>query len=313
MKFWIIIMILMITILLGIVIYLTWENRDSNKLVLKVLSFFLVGLLSIIITVLLQDKKEDIVYSTNSAMLVDSSGYPVIMSPTIDKKDDYSLKVLMALRDNNISINDKVASQPISTNQDDQFYFDLFTRSFISLFEELFFQGWYIDYKYNELQGSRSWGPKENVPSTQVSSSELNLYQDSIFNVNTPGIHNGIIHLPKGTKVSCNRNKFSNEIIFENKYFTYKIFIRTSGFHIGYGKYEPILSGLQNKGSSYYFEIQTICKFNDWYPNNPKIKKYDTWVKNTNKIIDYNFNSWKNFENINIPQNGYTRMIAWQQ
>lgn len=277
---------LLIILVLGLlvsVIYLTWENRDSNTLILKVLSFFTVGLLSIILTVLLQDKKEDIYYKTTTALFVDEKNYPIVVTDHIEKKDFLVLDLVTSLENKDLynSMNYK------------EYNFNFISRVFINLMENIFYKSWYIEHNYNKLTNSTSWGPKGNEESDFVKIENINIFTNQDFKVNIEGINDNGFNIPKNTKILYEFDSHSKKMIFENKYFTYTIEISFNQFWRGFGKFSNIFQNYE--GSTYYYDIKTHCTFSELYPNNPMVKKYEEWVNNTNDLIDFHFNSLKSF------------------
>lgn len=302
MKVYIVIAFLIALIIFALVIYLTWENRNSNVLQLKVLSFFVVGLLSILLTILLQEQKEDIEFSTTSSLIVDSEGLPYILSNGIDKKDSYMIRVLS-------TINNDIKQKISNKDEYNSVYFDLFTRTFIHFLEEIYSKGWYINYDYNELTNTTRWGAKESLGSERILTQSFDLYDDKDFNALIPGIHEHYIEVPEGVKLSLEVKPFQKLIVFKNKYMTYSIQLLGGSFHMGLGKHSKLIKkqGL----STYYYEIKTLCQFNKLYPNNPMIKKYQEWVETMNDLIDSHFNTLKSLETYEVNPHDMTRLITW--
>jgi hypothetical protein len=280
--------ILVVLLLVG-VIYLTWENRDSNTLVLKVLSFFTVGLLSIVLTVFLQDKKESINYKTTTTLFVDKNEYPITYTYNIEKKDDLILDVLTSL--NKVDLKNETFYKEIN-----QYQQDFISRVFIHLLEKIFYNGWYVNYSYNKLTNGTSWGRKGNEKSDLLEISDIDIFENPNFKFKVEGIFDKGIKIPKGTEVFFNKDHHIKTITFKHKYFTYKIEIVFNSFWKGFGKYKNLFQNFE-EGSTYYFDIKTSCTFSELYPNNPMIKKYEEWVNNTNKIIDFHFNTYRSIEN----------------
>ena len=285
--------ILVIILLLGVV-YLTWENRDSSSLTYKVLSFFTVGLLSMIITVFLQDKKPDINYKTTTVQFIDKDEYPVIFTQHIEEnKDRITLDVLTSLE--KIDLNNKLYDREVSDYQ-----FDLMGRIFIAFLENLFMKSWYIDYDYNQLTGGTTWGSKGKVEMDFINIDKINIFKNPNFKFKVAGTSKDGFYVPKGTKISYFYDDYEKHIIFNHKYFTYKIELSFNSFRQGFSKYENLFYGLE--GRTYYYDIKTTCKFSEWFPYNPMVKKYEDWVNNTNHLIDFYFNSYKNLQEYDISK-----------
>lgn len=288
-------MIVFIVILFIGVIYLTYENRDSNKLVLKVLMFFIVGMMTLLLTVLLQEKEENINYSTTTAMLIHNNGYPYVATPHLEEKDTKVLEVLSAIKDSNRSLEDKIITRENGV-ANSNFYLELTTRTLLALFQEKFFRAWKVKFETDELSSTHTWGADGDYAGDSISVDNLDLFNDDIF-VDLPTIRWGKeFKIPSGTKMIAKKTgEYQKEIIFKNKYFTYQIILRVKMSHLGFGKYTTILK-TGDFGTSHYYDIITKCTFSEFYPNNPMIKVYKDWVYTTNEIIDYYFNSLKNLK-----------------
>ena len=162
--------IFILVIVLLTVVYLTWENRGSNELLLKVFSFFMIGLLSIFLAIFFQNKKEDIVYKTTTSIFVDNNNLPIIYIPNIEGKDHILLEVLSTMNENNISLENN------SFDETRDFLFDLVSRSFINMFETLYHDSWYIKYDYNELTNATTWGKKGEEQSDFISINDVDIF-----------------------------------------------------------------------------------------------------------------------------------------
>ena len=289
--------------------WLIWENRGSNSLLIKYYSIVLVGLITVSIFVLYQDKKEDIVYETSTVLFIDKKKNPIILVNSLEGKDQFIEKVFSELT--NIELESEKYYK--NNNKEGDFYLDFITRTFINMFENVYYETWDIDYKYDELTNYLNWEHKYRLENKHINISDLNIFtnQNFKFSLIENVLNKEGFNIPKDTEVIIDNKTHNKTIKFNNKYFTYTITIDRKKYYSGYEQFSTIYGNELLIGGHYYFDIKTHCEFFKYFSSNPKVEVYQEWITNTNNLIDFFYNTNKNIRksieknNMNIQNNRY--------
>lgn len=299
-----IILIAVSAILIGLVITYSWFNRDSDRVVLTLITAMTIGSLGFITKESISNKTESFSKVFPVAVFYGLPDYK-----PLNIKLPYWFDLSMCLQ--NIDPKDIPKSEKQIVNFDfaNKKYFDAVQYIVVKTIFEKFGKGWNVKVRRTQTPNgeSLSWSNTEDKGKEITIIDFLKYFPNNEYV--KLGLHNnlakpfgGIAVFPPDTdiKIEHNDNFSETTMKFSTKYISMNIKISLSSSSVGIGEYSKLLgvpSALDRRnseegdklGNSVYL-IEVSAKQNYWLNGHPEMKKHRNWADSITELLDSKFN-----------------------
>ena len=298
-----IILIVISATLIGLVITYSWFNRDSDRVVLTLITAMTLGSLGFITKESISNKIE-----------IDSKVFPVAVFyglpnyMPLNIKLPYSFDISMCLQ--NINPEEIPKKEIVDLDFANKKYFDALQYLIVKTIFEKFHNGWNVKVKRIHTPNgvALSWSNSEEK-GKEIKIQEFFKHTPNNYFVNLelqndiPDFHGGKAIFPPDTSYSIETNdKHNSSLIKMNtKYISMDIKFSQSSSSIGIGEYSKLLdipSALDRRnagsvadklGNSVYM-IEISIKQNYWLNGHPEMKKHRNWADSIIELLNSQFN-----------------------
>ena len=299
-----IILIALSAIFIGVVIIYSWFNRDSDRVVLTLMTAMTIGAVGFIAKESISNKLEKFSKEIPVAVFY---GFPDYMPLKIQLPYSYDLELCMQSIDpKDIPVNDL---NRVDLDFAGDKYFDAIQFAVISTIFHGFEKSWNIKTTQTRTPHgqSLSWRNIKEEGGVITASEFLNNLSDNYFV--KLGLHNnlelfgGKAMFPPNTKVEVSSEEINYRnlrISFTNRYITLIIKIWQSESSVGVGEYKkllglsnelnPLTSSYDDKYGNAVYLIEVSAEQNYWLNGHPEMQKYRNWANSITNLINNKFN-----------------------
>lgn len=300
-----IILIVISSALIGLVITYSWFNRDSDRVILTLVTAMTLGALGFITKESISNKMED---SSKSFPVAVFYGLPNYTPLNIKLPYSFDLNVCMGniIAENMPLKENKILDLDFANKK----YFDAIQYLIIKTIFEKFHHGWNVKVKriHTPNGESLSWSNSEGK-GKEIKIQEFFEHLPSNYFVNLglqkdiPKFFGGEAIFPPDTTFSIESNdKFNHSLIKLNtRYISMEISLSESSSSIGIGEYSKLFSipsalDRNNSGSigdtlgNSVYMIEIHIKQNYWLNGHPEMKKHRDWADSITELLNSKFN-----------------------
>ena len=284
--------------------YLTWQNREMQRVAEIAATVILVAILGGLASVAVSLKPQQKALS-----------FPVVYFYNADTMnplalEDMSREELAAGDRNGVSASfpiQKLRGLRTIPLEDDALggraYFDVVTYLVLKELFQFFSRGWNIRVSRFDLPGATqtSFGPNEQANdygepacSVVLSWNEMSSLFPSAVIVGHPDSHmtnNSLscICLPPGTSITATDGEHSRVITLKNRFVSLEISINRNTSQRGLGEFHSLLGfdrGMDDKYITSSYIVTLRADFSRWYTGHPKRRHYENWIGNVFSILE---------------------------
>ena len=299
-----IILIAISALLVGLVITYSWFNRDSDRVVLTLVTAMTLGALGFITKESISNKVEKFTKTIPVAVFYSTPNYR-----PININLPYSFDLGMCMQ--NIDPNTIPASESSSVNIDfaQDMYFDAIQYTVIKNIFQRFSKSWNVEAtRIRTPNGtSLSWHHIDEA-GKEISISEFfeiipnNCFAKMNLHKDLPKPFGGQATFPPGTKIRYEADEGNYEalITLSNKYIELVIKISKNSSSIGLGEYAKLLGiasasdrlsiSDQNGYGNSVFMVEVNAKQSHWLNGHPEMIKHRNWANAIAELLDSEFN-----------------------
>lgn len=298
-----VILIVVSATLIGLVITYSWFNRDSDRVILTLVTAMTLGSLGFITKESISNKIES-----------DSKVFPVAVFYSLPNymplniKLPYFVDLSMCLQ--NIDPKEIPKNQIVDLDFASKKYFDALQYLIIKTIFEKFSHGWNVKVKRIHIPNgeSLSWSNSE-AKGKEITIQEFlqHIPNNSFVNLglqnDIPDCHGGKAIFPPDIsyKIEIDDNLNNSLIKLNTKYISMEINLSKSSSSIGIGEYSKLFGipdafdrrnagcSADKLGNSVYM-IDINIKQNYWLNGHPEMKKYRNWADSIAKLLNSQFN-----------------------
>lgn len=287
-------------LIIGVIIY-SWFNRDSDRVILTLVTAMTIGALGFITKESISNKTEK---SSTEFPVVAFYGAPDYRPLNI--KLPYGHELRMCLQElKNEDIPKDTSYVVIEFGQDK--YFDALEYLIIKEIFKRFNQSWNVVAKQTYVPSGKSlsWKSLENPGEEVLLADILKNFSDNYFvklglHKNTPEYFGGKAIFPPDTDIAVkHEDKFhKTTIAFTNNYIKLNITFSDSTSSVGIGEYTKLLGGSGgplNMGSpqpygNAAYSLQIDVEQNLWLNGHPDMKTHRNWANSIIELLESTFN-----------------------
>lgn len=296
-----IILILISVALIALVVTYSWFNRDSDRVILTLVTAMTLGSLGFITKESISNKTESVSKTFPVAVFYSIPNYT-----PLNIKLPYRFDLHMCLQ--NIKPTDLPKSETINFKFANKKYFDALQYLIVKTIFEKFGQGWNVNVKRiqtpsgESLSWSNSEGKGKEIRIKEFFKQIQNNYFVNLGMQNDiPDFHGGKAIFPPDISYNIETNdKYNSSLIKLNtKYISMEIKLSYSSSILGIGEYSklfgfsPVLDiknpGTVKLGHSVYM-IEISIKQNYWLNGHPEMKKHRNWANSITELLNSQFN-----------------------
>jgi len=290
-------------ILFGLVITYSWFNRDSDRVVLTLLTVMTIGAFGFIAKELISNKIERISKEIPVAVFYGLPDYR-----PLNIKLPYSFDLNLCIQN--------IAQKEIPKNNNDtvdiefasKIYFDAVQYIFIKTLFERFGRSWFVNAKRTRGSSGDSLS-RQHVPEKgkEILIADILKYiPDNYFvklgmykNLTEPFGGKAIFPPSTDIKVETNPRGQQTKMMFATTYISLNITMSMSSSTIGLGEYSrmmglsPVIDRNDPQSGKYgnsVFLIELIAEQNFWLNGHPEMKKHRIWAESIINLLDSHFN-----------------------
>ena len=288
-------------ILIGLVITYSWLNRDSDRVILTLVTAMTIGSLGFITKESISNKTDEYHRSFPIAVFYGLPDYR-----PLNIKLPYTIDLSYCLQE--IDPKDLPKNKNIDFDFAQSKYFDALQYVIIKTIFEKFSNGWNVTVNRIKTPNGEmlSWN------NTEEKGKEITIKE---FYKNIPknhyvalGLHNNILDnlggkaiFPSDTEIEINLRKDDNEqsMKFTTEYISLEINMRHTTSIIGIGEYSRLLgmpstislgSDEVNKLGNSVYLLDINVQQNYWLNGHPDMKKHRNWADSIVELLDSKFN-----------------------
>lgn len=296
-------LILISVALICLVITYSWFNRDSDRVILTLVTAMTLGSLGFITKESISNKTESISKTFPVAVFYSIPNYT-----PLNIKLPYGFDLHMCLQ--NIKPDDLPKTNIMDFDFANEKYFDALQYLIVKTIFEKFGQGWNVNVKRihtpngESLSWSNSEGKGKEIKIKEFFKQIPNNYFVNLGLQNDiPNFHGGKAIFPPDISYNIETNDKSNSslIKFNTKYISMEIKLSYSSSIIGIGEYSKLFgissaldrrnagSDTDKLGNSVYM-IEISIKQNYWLNGHPEMKKHRNWANSITELLNSQFN-----------------------
>lgn len=299
-----IILIAVSAILIGLVITYSWLNRDSDRVILTLITAMTIGSLGFITKESITNKTESISRVFPVAVFY---GLPNYMPLNI--KLPYSFDLRMCLQSIEQKDIPETESEVVDFDFANKKYFDAIQYLVVKTIFEKFGRGWNVKVRriHTPNGESLSWSNTEDK-GKEITIEEFFEYLPNNYFVklgllsNIPEPFGGKAVFPPDTDINIESgDNFSETLMqFSTKYISMDIKLSQSSSSIGIGEYSKLFgitsaldrrnSGEAGKLGNSVYLVEVNIKQNYWLNGHPEMKKHRNWADSIAELLDSKFN-----------------------
>ncbi|MCG8316407.1 MAG: hypothetical protein MI976_24615 [Pseudomonadales bacterium] len=287
-------------LIIGVIVY-SWFNRDSDRVILTLVTAMTIGALGFITKESISNKVEK--FSTEFPVVA-FFGLPDYRP--INIKLPYEHELSMCLQE--VKPEDLPKDNAfIQIGYGSEKYFDAFEYLVIKEIFNRFGQSWNVIAKQTQTPNGKSlsWKSLGDSGEEVLLDNILKKIPENYFvklgvHANTPAVFGGKAVFPPNTEISVVREeeRKSVSILFENRYINLTVKLSQSTSSVGLGEYSRLLgSGQQhiNVGDQhqygnavYLLSIDLVQTF--WLNGHPEMKTHRNWANSIVQLLNNTFN-----------------------
>ena len=299
-----IILIAVSAILIGLVIIYSWFNRDSDRVILTLVTAMTIGSLGFITKESISNKAESFSRTFPVAVFYGLPNYT-----PLNIKLPYSFDLRMCLQNLNPKDIPETKNEIVDIDFASKKYFDAIEYLVTKTIFEKFGRGWNVKVRriHTPNGESLSWSNTEDKGKEITIKEFLKFLPNNYFvklglQNDIPEPFGGKAVFPPDTVISIESNdKFSETLMsFSTKYISLDVKISQSSSSIGIGEYTKLFgipSALDRRnagegdrlGNSVYL-VEVNVKQNYWLNGHPEMKKHRNWADSISELLDSKFN-----------------------
>lgn len=314
-----ILLIIASAILIGLVITYSWFNRDSDRVVLTLITAMFIGSIGFITKESISNKLEK---SNISFPIAVFYGLPDYRPLKI--KLPYSFDLGMCVQNLNVSDLPATSSETIDISFGSEIYFQAIEWSIIKSIFEKFSNGWNVQVRKVKTPGGTqlSWSnTKEKGDVYTIKDFSVNFPRNRFIDLgllsDMPKGLGGQITLPPNTSIQVTSNNDPEKlnqrtILLKTQYVTLTISLNTSTSTIGMGEYSPLLGipsamdrrnagGEADKVAYSVYLLNIDIEQNYWLNGHPKMKSHREWANSISELL-YNRFSYEHIHSEHMKQ-----------
>jgi hypothetical protein len=299
-----VILIAISTILIGLVIIYSWLNRDSDRVILTLVTAISISALGFITKESISNKLETASKEFPVAVFFAAPDYK-----PLNIKLPYHFDLSMCLQNIPESELPKNESGAVDISFAQEKYFDAIQFVLVKSIFEKFGQGWNVKVRRTHTPNgmSLSWQNSESTGNEILlkdflSKIENNFFIDNDLIDTDLGVFGGKAIFPPDLlfEIQESKDTTGNAIKLKTKYISMDIILSKSSSSMGIGEYSKFFNipsafdrrnGPEaNKYGNSVFLVQTNIKQNYWLNGHPEMKKYRNWADSIAELLDTKFN-----------------------
>jgi len=289
-------------LIIGVIIY-SWFNRDSDRVILTLVTAMTIGALGFITKESISNKVEKV-----------SKEFPVVVffgTPDyrpLNIQLPYGHELSMCLQE--IKKDDLPEdSENVDIGYGSEKYFDALQYLIVKEIFKRFSQSWNVIAKQTQMPGGKSlsWQSLGDLGKEIHINEVLRRFPDNYFltqgvHENIPAVFGGKAIFPPTIKISIENSKNLKQTIInlDTDYIKVTISLAASGSSIGIGEYSRLL-GLttsrqhinladQQKYGNAVYNLEIKAEQNMWLNGHPDMKTHRNWANSIIELLDNTFN-----------------------
>lgn len=296
-------------VILAATMWLGWQNRASEKIVLTVLPALAIGATGALVTILFSLRVETrkvefpsvFIFDKDSKMPLEAieqsyfSGKPNSfvaghIAQEMTKKDT-------SLRDDR------------TVEKGDALYFDILLRMVLDVLFRLYIYNWDVKISHFDLpHGTQSrWGPQLDAPNPEfITWDEIKKWIPDARTLDIDPDRFTKMAVPYGTKISVKTDSrkednepYKRSFIIKNPFVTLSISIARAGGVIGVGSLRRLLGYSEDTNNRFWtstYIMDLAAEFNPLRSGHPDMPRYHRWVDALFEELQASFDARKHWE-----------------
>lgn len=294
--------ILSAALVVGVIIY-SWFNRDSDRVILTLVTAMTIGSLGFITKESISNKIEKVSKEFPVAVFFGVPDYR-----PLNIKLPYGHELSMCLQEiKNEDLPKDIENVDISYGQDK--YFDALQYLIIKEIFKRFSKSWNVVAKQTHVPGGKSlsWQSLGDTGKEILINDILEKFPDNYFlkqgiQKNIPRPFGGMAIFPPSTKISIENDENHKQTILKlaTDYINVTIKLTQSSSSVGIGEYSQLI-GLttsrqhinvadQQQYGNAVFILETGAEQNVWLNGHPDMKTHRNWANSIIELLDSTFN-----------------------
>ncbi len=299
-----IILIVLSALLVGLVIAYSWLNRDSDRVVLTLVTAMTLGALGFITKESISNKVEEFTQQIPVVVFYGSPSYrPLNISLP------YSFDLSMCIQNIDASSIPNNESNGVNIEFAQDIYFEAIQYIVVKKIFQRFSKSWNVEATRVRTPNGEilSWNPTEengkeititefleNIPNNRFV--RMNLHKEMSEPFGAKAI------FPTGTMINYQTEKGGHSVLISlsNKYITVDVKISKMSSSLGIGEYSQLL-GLatadnrrsitdENHHGNSVFMLEISARQSFWRNGHPEMKKHRNWADSIAELLDNEFN-----------------------
>ena len=296
-------------IILAATVWLGWQNRASEKVVLTLLPALAIGATGALVTILFSLRAETRKLDFPAVFIFDKNSWmpleAIDRSYVSGNPNQFSVvHIAQEMTKEHHSLRDDK-----TVEKGDDLYFDILLRMVFDVLFRLYIHNWDAKISHFDLpHGTESrWGPQEDAPHPEfVTWDEIKKWipDTRVLDVNVG--HFTKMAVPYGTKLNVNtdytketKSPFRRKLTLKNSFVTLSISISKASGVVGVGSFSRLLGysdDISNRFWTSTYLIELAADFNPLRSGHPDMPRYRRWVDALFEELQKNFDARKHWE-----------------